>query len=187
MKRLIKLKDLPKLIVCTGFILLSIIFLSVTEVRAKEVTTSSVDTTSKDKKEEYSDKVQELMRFLAGSEDTFAYKREGRPDPFMPFISEKVISSEFDVPEEILEGMRKFEPGQLTLVAIVFAEDGPLAMVQDSVGKGYIIKNGTEIGRSGFVDEITANLVVVKERYKTSAGEERFRIVEMLLKKEGEQ
>ncbi|MCB2183474.1 MAG: hypothetical protein KQH63_15680 [Desulfobulbaceae bacterium] len=137
--------------------------------------------------EEYSEKVKELMRFLAGSSDSFVYKRMGRSDPFLPFVSEKIVTSDFIAPERELVGMQKFEPGQLSLVAIVFGADGPLAMVQDSVGKGYILRNGTDVGRSGVVDEISENLVVIKQRYTTSAGEERFKIVEMLLKKEGEQ
>ncbi len=107
-------------------------------------------------------------------------------DPFMPFIKEKVVTSGLEVPEQELMGMQKFEPGQLTLVAIVITEDGPLAMVEDSVGRGYTIRNGTEIGRAGIVDSITNNTVVIKQRYKTTAGEERYKFVEMLLKKEGE-
>lgn len=138
---------------------------------------------------EYSDKVKELMQFLTGASDSFTYSRIGRSDPFVPFISEQVVSSaaDFAVPLEELTGMQKFEPGQLSLVAIVFAEYGPLAMVQDSVGKGYILRNGTKIGRSGIVDEISGNLVVVKQRYKSTAGEDRYKTVELLLKKEGEQ
>ena len=137
--------------------------------------------------EEYSEKVKELMQFLTGASDSFVYSRVGRADPFMPFVSERIIAADFGIPREKLTGMRKFEPGQLSLVAIVFAEDGPLAMVQDSIGKGYVIRNGTKIGRSGIVDGITDNLVVVKQRYKNTAGDDLYKTVQMLLKKEGEQ
>ncbi len=136
--------------------------------------------------EGYSEKVQELMHFLTGASDFFIYSRVGRSDPFMPFVSEQVVATDFMGAEEVLTGMRKFEPGQLALVAIVFAEDGPMAMVQDSVGKGYVIRNGTLIGRTGVVDEIAGNLVVVKQRYKSTAGDDRYKIVEMFLKREGE-
>ncbi|MBI4791753.1 MAG: hypothetical protein HY789_03235 [Deltaproteobacteria bacterium] len=135
---------------------------------------------------DYSAKVKELVNFLEGRSDSFEYQRIGRPDPFMPFIKEKVVTAEVEIPEQELLGLQKFEPGQLTLVAIVVAEEGPLAMVQDSVGRGYVIRNGTAIGRSGVVDTITDNQVVIKQRYETTAGEERYKLVEMLLKKEGE-
>jgi type IV pilus assembly protein PilP len=136
--------------------------------------------------EQYSEKVKELMQFLSGDTDSFIYQRVGRTDPFMPFIKEKVVTSEVETPEKELFGLQKFEPGQLTLVAVVATEQGTLAMVEDSVGKGYIIKSGTGIGRSGVVDSISGNMVVIKQRYKTAAGEELDKFVEMLLKKEGE-
>ena len=129
--------------------------------------------------------VVELEKMLSGSSNDFVYRREGRPDPFMPFISEKVISSEFEVEEE-LTGMRLFEPGQLTLVALLFTEDGPLAMVEDSVGKGYVLHEGTKIGRTGTVEEINKNTVIIKEPYRTTAGAVKYRTVQMVLKKEGE-
>ena len=49
--------------------------------------------------------------------DAFVYQREDRNDPFVPFIQERVVAKE--VPVEELTGMRKFEPGQLSIVAIV--------------------------------------------------------------------
>ncbi|MBU4260422.1 MAG: hypothetical protein KKC76_00890 [Proteobacteria bacterium] len=160
-------------------------FLVLTRVQANESAENN-DISSQQAQEEYSEKVKELIQFLEGRSDSFVYNRVGRSDPFMPFIKEKVVTADLVAPEQELMGMQKFEPGQLTLVAIVITEDGPLAMVEDSVGRGYTIRNGTEIGRSGIVDSIANNTVVIKQRYKTTAGEERYKFVEMLLKKEGE-
>lgn len=176
----------PKKIFQTIIFLVALVgCLSLVQAEEAEVVTETA--TQQLTEEQYSEKVKELMHFLTGASDSFAYSRVGRSDPFMPFISEQVIAADFmEGAEEVLTGMRKFEPGQLSLVAIIFAEDGPLAMVQDSVGKGYIIRNGTLIGRTGVVDEIAGNLVVVKQRYKNTAGEDRYKIVEMLLKREGE-
>jgi len=137
--------------------------------------------------EEYSEKVKELVQFLKGETDPFVYTREGRSDPFRPFVSEKEVQKEKEEEKEELTGMRRFEPGQLVLTAIVFAESGPIAMVQDAVGIGYVLREGNELGRSGVVDKISKNLVVIKQKYKNTAGEEKSRLVEMLLKKEGEQ
>lgn len=121
-----------------------------------------------------------------GKDDGFVYNKTGRPDPFVPFISEAEKIMQKEVPEEELTGMRKFEPGQLTLVAIVFRGDEGLAMVQDPVGKGYIIRKGTKIGRVGVVKDIMTNRVVINNITYTRAGEKRINDVEMLLKKEGE-
>lgn len=118
-------------------------------------------------------------------EEAFVYRREGRLDPFQPFLTEKAGRKEVEMQAEpeVLTGMRRFEPGQLSLVAIAFSERGALAMVQDSAGKGYVIRPGTLIGRFGVVDDIVPNRILIKERHYTMAGEEQFRTVEMLLKK----
>jgi type IV pilus assembly protein PilP len=168
-----------------GVVLVLAYFLVLTEVQANE-SAENTSASSQQAQEDYSEKVKGLVQFLEGRSDSFVYNRVGRSDPFMPFIKEKVVTSDLEVPEQELMGMQKYEPGQLTLVAIVITENGPLAMVEDSVGKGYTIRNGTEIGRAGIVDSIANNTVVIKQRYKTSAGEERYKFVEMLLKKEGE-
>jgi len=73
----------------------------------------------------------------------------------------------------------------LNLVAILFSGKKALAMVQDSTGKGYIIKKGTKIGRRGQVAEIMPNAVVVKEWFRDSSGKKLYKDNEMVLRKEG--
>jgi len=125
------------------------------------------------------------------STDNFEYTLEGRRDPFTPFLSKKA-TPQLD-PNEIidsdieLKGMRKFEPGQLTLVAIIEATVKKLAMVEDETGRGYILNEGTLIGRRGVVTEITPQQVLITETAKTRAGKEIKNTIVMRLKKEGEQ
>lgn len=119
-----------------------------------------------------------------GLED-YVYQREGRVDPFVPFVSEKV--AKIDIKKEELTGMRRFEPGQLRVVAIVFVDGSPVAMVEDSMGIGYSIRVGDEIGRTGVVENIVPNQVIVKKYSYTMAGDKRYSTVPMLLKKEGEE
>ena len=130
--------------------------------------------------------VEALQKSLLSSADSFEYKYEGRPDPFVPFISEAIVKAETKPPVEELTGMRRFEPGQLTLVAITNTEQGPLAMVQDSAGKGYIIRKGTKIGKSGEVADIITNTVIIKELTYTITKQKRYKTIKMSLKKEGE-
>ena len=121
-----------------------------------------------------------------GKDDGFVYRREGRADPFVPFITEKMLQAETSKSKEELSGLQRLEPGQLTLVAIVFAGDTGVAMAQDSVGMGYVLRKGMRIGLAGVVDSIVANAVIIKQKYKTISGKSRYRTVEMVLKKEGE-
>jgi type IV pilus assembly protein PilP len=122
--------------------------------------------------------------------DDFDYQLEGRPDPFEPFIRPQVATTE--EPDQIIEedkvltGMQLFEPGQLDLVAVMFAQGDKLAMVQDVTGKGYIIKEGVLIGRRGVVSRITEDQVIVTETARTRAGKEVVTTIVMRLNKEGD-
>lgn len=117
-------------------------------------------------------------------EDAFFYKREGRNDPFVPFVQERVVSTE--IPVEELTGMRKFEPGQLSVVAIVMSPMDKFAMVQDSNNQGYIIREGILLGRTGVIEAIVPNKVIVKNYTYNLAGDKIYKTVEMVLKQEGE-
>ncbi len=121
----------------------------------------------------------------------FEYKFENRPDPFVPFISEKSATSNINMDEivdsgEPLTGMQLFEPAQLTLVALIKKGNENMAMVQDSTGKGYILSEKMKIGRRGVVKNFTPQSVIVEETTVTRAGKKTVTEVVMLLKKEGE-
>ena len=119
-------------------------------------------------------------------DDGFVYVREGRHDPFMP-MEQIIVGQGGSGDEEILTGMRRFEPGQLRLVAIVLREDNRyVAMVEDSTGKGYLLHPGTKVGRTGVVVKIAPNRVVVKQTSYTMGGDLRYNEVEMVLKTQGE-
>jgi hypothetical protein len=125
---------------------------------------------------------------LPKKEDNFTYRLEGRLDPFMPFISDKNESNldpnEIIESDEQLTGMQIFEPGQLTLVALVNSQDQKFAMVEDVTGKGYIIKEGTKIGRRGVVRSIVPNKVLIEEIAMTRAGKKLTSDIVMVLRKE---
>lgn len=122
--------------------------------------------------------------------EIFKYELLGRPDPFVPFI-EPQVATKLD-PNEIVDedveltGMQLFEPGQLKLVAVLFAADKRTAMVEDVTGKGYVIHEGVLIGRHGVVSQITTDQVIVTETTRTRAGKEITNTIVMRLKKEGD-
>jgi len=124
--------------------------------------------------------------------EVFEYVLGDRPDPFVPFITEKAATASINMDEIIerdvtLTGMQLFEPGQLTLVALLHYEQQDFAMVQDFTGKGYMITHGTKIGRKGVVKKIASNAVTIEETAETRAGKKIVTKVVMLLKKEGEE
>ncbi len=122
----------------------------------------------------------------------YEYVLEGRPDPFVPFITKKASTPKLN-PDEIIDddveltGMRQFEPGQLRLVAVLETGKKKIAMVEDVTGKGYMLNEGTPIGRHGVVSKINLQQVVVTETAHTRAGKEIKNTIVMRLNKEGEQ
>ncbi len=127
---------------------------------------------------------------VQSSDAVFEYRIENRPDPFVPFITEKATSTNINeiIPvAEQLSGMQLFEPGQLNLVAIVMVEDKDFAMAEDTTGKGYILHPGMKIGKRGVITAIQSNQVIVEETAFTRAGKKLTNKIVMLLKKEGEE
>ena len=114
----------------------------------------------------------------------FVYRREGRPDPFFPFLTQQPQRGSETSGESA--GMQRFEPGQLRLVAIVKTAKGRVAMVQDSAGIGYTLRRGSRIGRNGEVVDILANKVIIRQEAFSTTREKQYRTTEMVLTKDGD-
>jgi type IV pilus assembly protein PilP len=121
---------------------------------------------------------------------TYVYDPKGKPDPFKPLIVERpeVPLSKRVAQKVIEEGSRtatpleKMELNQLKLVALIWNIKEPKAMVEDGTGKGYILANGTSLGKNkGRVSQITSAGVVVSEQYETSSGKFGTRAVTLKL------
>ena len=118
---------------------------------------------------------------------TRIYDPKQRINPFAPVFGVKKVSEENQrkrkkrIPQTPLE---RISLDQLKLVAIVRASTGNRALVEDAVGKGYIIKNGTYIGmNSGMVTQINANSVIVEEEVENLKGEFVLQSTEIKLQK----
>ncbi len=68
----------------------------------------------------------------------------------------------------------------LTVVAVVWGTGRARAMIEDPSGRGYIIQEGTPIGKNdGYVVKISDNSVLVEETYVGFSGEETNNEIEM--------
>ncbi len=126
------------------------------------------------------------------NKNSFTYKLEDRKDPFVPFLTPKSTSNNIAMDEIVaptgqLTGMQLFEPGQLTLVALLETDGEKVAMVEDVAGKGYILYEGTKVGRRGIIKAIIPNKVIIEETAFTRAGKKIVTETVMVLKKEGEE
>jgi Tfp pilus assembly protein PilP len=151
---------------------------------------SASSTMAADKKESANDAIEQTPARieLQTSTDDFEYQMDDRPDPFEPFLKPKVELDPNEIIDtnEVLTGMQLFEPGQLTVVAILKKGPVRIAMVQDSTGKGYVLNTGMKIGKRGKIIDITPDKVIVEETAFTRAKKEIKSRIDMVLKKEGE-
>jgi len=109
------------------------------------------------------------------------YDSKDRIDPFVPLVKEEPVVVEKKELVEARKGgviekrtktpLEKIELDQLELKAIIIAPSGNKALVEESTGKGYIIRKGTYIGRNdGKVLKILKDKVVVEEMTENSEG-----------------
>ena len=115
-----------------------------------------------------------------------AYNATGKIDPFEPLFREKPVATKKKkgkkrIPQTPLE---RIDLSQLKLVGIILASSGNRALVEESSGKGYVIKTGTYIGvNSGKVVKIRKEKVVVEEEFEDVFGKIKLRQREIKLPK----
>ena len=169
----------------TFYYLLGFIFLLASS------TAGAVENSKAEKSAEPEEKLVELSFEVTKSD--YEYQIENRPDPFVPFFTGETDTEPTTDPNEIIDsgeqltGMQLFEPGQLTLVALLKAKGRYFAMVEDFTGRGYVVREGMKIGRRGVIKTILPNKVFIEEVAVTRAGKELRSEIVMALRKEGEE
>jgi type IV pilus assembly protein PilP len=113
-----------------------------------------------------------------------SYIARGKIDPFEPLFKEKPVfkkTKKKRIPRTPLE---KLSLGQLKLVAIIRAPSGNKALVEESSGKGYVIKKGTYIGlNSGKIIKIEKDNIIIEEEIQNVQGNIEVRQIELKLQK----
>lgn len=118
-------------------------------------------------------------------EAEYTYNPLGKPDPFRPFIQ---ISASKEYSRKVpLTPLQKYEISQLMLVAIIVTPEGNIALVEDSTGKGYFLKKGTEIGKNdGKVKQILKDKIIIEEVYEDIFGQKKINEISLFLYRVGE-
>jgi type IV pilus assembly protein PilP len=103
------------------------------------------------------------------------FSTAGKRDPFRPFTLSTRTNGR---PRENLSPLERYDLGQLRLVGVVWHIKEPTAMIEDSVGLGYIVKVGTPIGANeGKVRAIKPSEIVIEETYVDLYGAKKKREV----------
>ncbi len=114
------------------------------------------------------------------------YVASGKIDPFKPLFRDKPVpvkEKKFKK-RTPMTPLERIDLSQLKLVGIIMASSGNRALVEESSGKGYVIKKGTYIGiNSGKVVKIVKEKVLVEEEFEDVFGKTNFRQREITLPK----
>lgn len=102
------------------------------------------------------------------ADQIFTYNAIDRRDPFRSYFAD-LANSEADV--GTLSELQKIELDKFKLVGVVTGTATPMAMVQDSAGKGYTVKIGTRLGKQlGQVKQIRRKEIVIQEEFRDFTG-----------------
>jgi type IV pilus assembly protein PilP len=120
-------------------------------------------------------------------ERDYVYDPLGKRDPFQPFIAAQTPVK--PAGEEIpVTPLQKYDLSQLKLVAIIIGTAEGSAMVEDSEGKGYIIKKGVYVGTNyGKVKAVLKDRVIIEERYRDYTGQVKGKEIVLRLHPPGEE
>ena len=104
------------------------------------------------------------------------YDPTGKIDPFTPIIKTepkppKKLMTYIDQPPKPITDLEKVDLSQLKLTGVILASSGNRGVVQESSGKGHIVRIHTSIGRhGGKVVKINKDRIIVHERMMDYSG-----------------
>jgi len=97
----------------------------------------------------------------------YTYDFAGKRDPFRSFI----LTAQAERTDS-RGPLEQFDLAQLKVVAVMWGSQRPRAVVADPSGRGYIVREGTYMGKNeGRIIAIADNALVVKETYVDYFGE----------------
>lgn len=100
---------------------------------------------------------------------SYTYNAVNRRDPFKTYFDE--LSQNEQTDQTNLTELQKLDLDKLRLVAVVVGTATPMAMVEDTAGRGHTVKIGTLIGkRLGQVKHIRRGEIVVQEEFRDFTG-----------------
>lgn len=102
----------------------------------------------------------------------YTYSPVGKRDPFRSPLEELGPIRPDQQERACNEPLCAFDIDQLKLVAVVTGDASPIAMVEDPMGRGHIVRRNTRMGRQGGkVTQILRDSVTVTEVFTGAKGE----------------
>ncbi len=109
------------------------------------------------------------------SEISDLYDPEGKLNPFEPLFKKERVTLAVGKTKikrrKPLTPLERVNLSQLTLVGIIRSPSGNRALVQETTGKGYVVKKGTFIGtNSGKIIQILKDRIIIEEESEDIYG-----------------
>jgi Tfp pilus assembly protein PilP len=106
------------------------------------------------------------------------YNPAGKRDPFVPFDFSRPSA-----PPDPANPLTGFDYKELRLSSVLAGGEEPIAIVEDSTGRGFTVRQGTRIGKAGGeVIEIHRDKLVIQELRTDSRGGKYTERIELLLR-----
>lgn len=112
--------------------------------------------------------VTETKAAVVESSVNYSYNPVGKRDPFRSPLEDLVRTRQDTQIASCTEPLCAWDLDQLKLVAVVTGDANPIAMVEDPLGRGHIVRRNARMGRQGGrVTQILRDSVTVTEYIPT--------------------
>ncbi len=116
--------------------------------------------------------------------EVFVYEQKGRRDPFLSLVK---ISKEKPKRVAGMKPIENYDVDEIKLVAILWDSKEYYALITLPDNKSYTIRKGMTLGLyGGKVEDITKNMVLIREHVKDYRGQLKTKDTILKLRKEGE-
>ncbi len=113
---------------------------------------------------------------LVSSGTGYGYDATNKRDPFRSFVLDEAQR----LAKHERGPLEQFDLSQLSVVAVVWGTQRPRALVTDPSGRGYVVQEGTTIGKNdGQVIRIGDTTMLVRETYVDYLGAATSKEIEM--------
>lgn len=97
-------------------------------------------------------------------------------DPFESFIEIKTEASSARRPAKVLTPLQRYSLDQLKVVGILEGDHLRKALIEDDVGKGFVVSRGEAIGnQDGTIVAVKPDRIVIEEAYQDALGNRKVR------------
>jgi len=109
-------------------------------------------------------------------EPVSAQSPRSKRDPFRSFIEIKTHVQPVKKVSKIRTPLERYSLDQLKVVGILKGPNLRRALVEDDVGKGYVVNRGDAIGnKSGRIAVIKSDRIIIEEAYQDALGKRKVR------------